>query len=418
MTLPLALRPIEPASHQDRGIDVVVGIGATLLVIASALMTSSAGTLLTIPLVWPLVWRRTSPQLMLVLCTFGGLVHLILDYPTPAIFVIPVAIYSVARWTVGAWGRVSVVIGLLGSVVGPTRWTADEPASVFGFAIILVCAAMVLTPYVIGRRRAEGAEALRRERLAEARALTLEVTEARQRARVAEAEERQRIARELHDIVAHSLSVIVVQSEGARALAAKRPEQAVETLGTISEISRQALQEMRQLMGVLRNGSQAPAEYAPAPGLAEIDDLVNRLSDRASFTVLGEPPIHTEQTLALGVYRIVQEALTNVLRHAGGKARAEVLLDYSDTRQISIEITDDGRGAAATTDGHGNGLKGMSERVSMFGGTLVTRPRSAGGFLVRAVLPLPNVPRPTPTGGSRPAEYSPRPAQRHPGDQR
>lgn len=387
MIFPEKLRPIEAASRQDRGIDVVVGAGASILVFGFAVFAGNLGQLLGVFLVWPLVFRRTSPQLMLLLCTFGALLYLSLDYPSGAVLVVPVVVYSVARWTLGKWGRAAVLIGLIGAVLGPVRWSFSDP-SLSWVALILVCAATILTPYVIGRRRAESAEALRRERVAEARAISLQMTESEQRARVAEAEARQRIARELHDIIAHSLSVIVVQSEGGRALAAKRPEQAAETLGTISEISRQALQEMRQLMGVLRNDSRAPADYAPPPGLSEIEALVSRLNDRASFTVLGQLPLYAEQTLTLAVYRIVQEALTNVLRHGGPKARAEVLLDCSDRRQIRVDVTDDGRGAHAPTDGKGNGLKGMYERVHMFGGTLITQPKRGGGFLVRAVLPL------------------------------
>ena len=397
MNLPAELRPIEPASSQDRGIDVLVGAGASLLIVLFAMLTGSPGTALGLLLVWPLVFRRTSPQLMLLLCFSGAFVQLLLSYPTPGLAVIPVAVYAVARWTVGLWGRLALVTGLLGAVLGPARWFVSDGPVPLAFAVGIVCAAMVLTPYVIGRRRAEGSEAMRRESLAEARTLSLKMTEAEQRARVAEAEERQRIARELHDIIAHSLSVIVVQSEGGRAVAAKRPEQAVETLGTISEISRHALQEMRQLMGVLRNDSLAPADYAPPPGLADIEALVDRVHDRANFTVRGQVPEHVEQTLALAVYRIVQEALTNVLRHAGPKARAEVLLDCSNPHQIRVQITDDGRGADAPTDGHGNGLKGMYERVHLFGGRLITEPKPSGGFLVRAVLPLPIAPG-TPAG--------------------
>lgn len=386
MMLPAELRPIEPAPRQDRGIDAVVGVGASILILGFAAFAADPGQLLGVFLVWPLVFRRTSPQLMLLLCTFGALLYLALDYPTGAILVVPVVIYSVARWTTGRWGRASVVIGLVGAVLGPLRWALSDP-NISWVALILVCAATVLTPYVIGRRRAEAEEGLRRERLAEARALTLKVTESEQRARVAEAEERQRIARELHDIIAHSLSVIVVQSEGGRALATKRPEQAAETLGTISEISRQALQEMRQLMGVLR-GSQTPAEYTPPPGLSEIEALVDRLGEHASFTVVGTPPVRAEQTLTLAVYRVVQEALTNVLRHAGPTAHADVLLDCSDPGEILVQILDDGRGLHAPTDGNGNGLKGMYERVHLFNGTLITQPKTNGGFLVQAVFPL------------------------------
>ena len=220
----------------------------------------------------------------------------------------------------------------------------------------------------------------------------LRQAEEQQRSRAGESTERNRIARELHDIVAHSLSVIVVQAEGGRALAAKRPEQAVETLGTIAETGRNALEEMRRIVGVLRGGEAAsstdgPSAYAPLPGLGDIDELVRGTSDAAELVSYGSPP-EVSPADGLTAYRVVQESLTNVLKHAGPAARARVTLAYT-TDSIEIDVSDDGRGAATlaeTVTGHG--LLGMRERVTALGGTLSAAPRPGGGYAVRASLPL------------------------------
>ncbi len=204
---------------------------------------------------------------------------------------------------------------------------------------------------------------------------------------IAAAAERARIAREMHDVVAHTLSVVVAQADGGRFAASTDPEAAGNTLGTIAEVGRSALSEMRALLGLLRD-SDEDAALGPQPSLDDVPTLV--AATRAggldvSFVTTGTPrPLPIGAGLA--VYRIAQEALTNVLKHAGPKPRAFVQLTWEDSAVV-LTVSDDGRGAAARDDGDGHGLAGMRERAAVFGGTLSAGPRAGGGYLVRATLP-------------------------------
>jgi signal transduction histidine kinase len=213
------------------------------------------------------------------------------------------------------------------------------------------------------------------------------VVERDERAREAVVEERARIARELHDVVAHAVSVIAVQSGSLRRrLRHERPDDA-EELRAIEETARQALGDMRRMLGLLRTEDDGLA-LTPQPGLDQVDRLVEQVRDTGlpvEVSVEGEPrPLPPGVDLA--AYRIVQEALTNVLKHAG-PARARIALRYGD-RELGLEITDDGRGTSANGDGGGHGLVGMRERVALYGGSLEARPAPDGGFRVRARLPI------------------------------
>ena len=207
-------------------------------------------------------------------------------------------------------------------------------------------------------------------------------------AELAAAAERARIAREMHDVVAHTLSVVVAQADGGRFAAATDPDAALRTLETIAEVSRSALTEMRALLGVLRD-SDGEAAMGPQPSLDDIPTLVATMRDgglNVSFVTTGTPrplPIGA----GLTIYRVAQEGLTNVLKHAGPAPTAYVQLAW-EAADVSLTVSDDGRGAAARGDGSGTGIVGMRERVTLFGGTLSAGPRAGGGFLVRARLPL------------------------------
>ncbi|MFZ1282730.1 MAG: sensor histidine kinase [Propionicimonas sp.] len=346
-------------------------------------------------LVAPLVLRRHSPLLMLALVSLGALLQLVVsELPLPSLVAIPVVSYSMARWVAGPAARAVVVIGSAGAVLGPLRWVIDDLSHVSlrqGVWFVLawfVCMGLVVTPYAIGRRVREETDA--HEHLvatAEERYRAL-ITEREQLARLAESRARTQIARELHDIVAHSLSVMIVQAEGGRALAAKKPEAATQALTTIADTGREALMEMRRILGVLRAepGQADQADFTPAPRLTDIPELVGRTSDRFRLTVNGQPP-RVSPALELTVYRVVQEALTNVLKHAGADARASVTLTYS-TREIIVDVLDNGTGLPGATSDPGHGLRGMNERVTSMGGRLVARPRPSGGFQVTVVLPL------------------------------
>jgi signal transduction histidine kinase len=203
--------------------------------------------------------------------------------------------------------------------------------------------------------------------------------------RAAVAEERERIARELHDIVAHCVSVMVVQAGAAEDLLDRDPGRAREAMLAIQETGREAVAELRRMLGLLRGEAGAPAR-APQPGTAELDELVSQV-DAAGLPV-GLRVVGTPRPLPPGIelagYRIVQEALTNALKHAG-PATATVSLTYGE-RSLEIEVVDDGRGG--TVNGSGHGLIGMRERVTIYGGPLAAGPRRDGGFRVRARLPV------------------------------
>jgi signal transduction histidine kinase len=200
-------------------------------------------------------------------------------------------------------------------------------------------------------------------------------------------EERARIARELHDVVAHSISVMVVQASGVRRLLDSGQQREREALQSVEQIGRQALTEMRRMLGVMRSGNESPASLAPQPGLDHLDRLIAQVGDAGLLVTLrveGERPL-LSPGVDLSAYRIVQEGLTNALKHAQG-ARAEVCVRYVGD-SVEVEIVDDGPGLAGA-DGHGHGLIGMRERVALYGGTLEAGPRDGGGFVLRAQLPV------------------------------
>jgi signal transduction histidine kinase len=228
-------------------------------------------------------------------------------------------------------------------------------------------------------------------RTEQARELTQRVEAVeRERATAAEratAEERARIARELHDVVAHSVSVMVVQASGVRRLLKDEQEREREALLSVEQIGRQALSEMRRMLGVMRSGGEAPAELAPQPGLQHLERLVAQVEEAGlpvTLRIEGDRP-DLSPGVDLSAYRIVQEGLTNALKHAKG-AHAEVVVRYIDS-SVELEIADDGPGVP-NGDGKGHGLVGMRERVALYGGTIEAGPRAEGGFVLRAWLPV------------------------------
>lgn len=348
-------------------------------------------------MVLPLVLRRHSPLLMLAGCTLAGIAQVVVvNTFTTTLVVLPIVAYSVARWVPGPLARSVVVVGAFGAVIGPLRWsTAAQGFAISARGIVLfvlaafVCLGLIITPYAIGRRVRESSAAHADRVAAADERYQLLLAEREQQARLAESRARATIARELHDIVAHSLSVIIVQAEGGRALAAKRPEAAVTALDTIADTGREALSEMRRIVGVLRSEPERRgADWEPAPSLADIPDLVHRASDRATLVVHGDPP-RVSPALELTIYRVVQEALTNFLKHAGPTATAVVTLAYS-AAEIMVEIVDNGPGPETVTTTPGHGLRGMAERVTSMDGRLEAHPLALGGFVVRAVLPVQN----------------------------
>ncbi len=366
-----------------------------LVTVVAAAFTLAVGEralgLASVVITLPLLVRRTFPAAALAVMTAGCLLALaVSSVPSAAgIISVPVLVYTLARWSGRTLARLAWAVAVVGSFLGPARWALRGAGigdlTVFTVSVV-ACFAVVSAAHVVGRKLRESEDSATRQERSEAERVRLLESEQEQRARAASVDERNRIARELHDIVAHSLSVIVVQAEGGRAVAARHPERAGEVLGTIAETGREALTETRRILGVLREGHEgAGAEYGPQPGLDDIAELVRRTSERAELTTFGSPP-PLAPAVGLTAYRVVQESLTNVLKHAGPQARARVVLACT-ADAVEIEVTDDGEGTAAVPDGHGHGLRGMAERVSLHDGELTAGPGPVGGFVVRARIP-------------------------------
>jgi signal transduction histidine kinase len=337
--------------------------------------------------------RRRWPEKMLVLVLATGLVQLVLDVELVAAdFAMLVIVYTVAaigaRWA----SRLALAAGLTAATLAQIRWPQERTSSLGLIAIAVFQTVPFVLAWVLGdsmrTRRAYFAQL-------EERAARLE-KEREAQAKVAVAAERARIARELHDVVAHNVSVMVVQADGAAYVLDSAPDQAKKALETISSTGRQALAEMRRLLGVLRTGEHKEAgEYVPQPDVEQIDDLVQQCRTSGlpvDFKVEGTPrPLPSG--VELTAYRIVQEALTNTRKHGGPNTGASVRLVYFDDG-LGLLVEDDGKGAPhelyeeGGADGQGHGLIGMRERVGMVGGTLDAGPRPGGGFRISALLPL------------------------------
>ncbi|KUN77383.1 histidine kinase [Streptomyces bungoensis] len=341
--------------------------------------------------------RRRFPEAMLLLALAAGLAQLVFDLETTAAdFAMLVITYTVA--TMGArWAsRLALAVSLVAAVLAQVRWPAQHTGFLGQAAITVFQTVPFALAWVLGdsmrTRRAYFAQL-------EERAARLE-REREAQSKVAVAAERARIARELHDVVAHNVSVMVVQADGAAYVLDAAPDQAKKALETISSTGRQALAEMRRLLGVLRTGEhQETGEYVPQPDVEQIDDLVEQCRSSGlpvDFKVEGTPrPLPSG--VELTAYRIVQEALTNTRKHGGPDAGASVRLVYFDDG-LGLLVEDDGKGAPhelyeeGGADGQGHGLIGMRERVGMVGGTLDAGPRPGGGFRISALLPLKPVP--------------------------
>jgi signal transduction histidine kinase len=334
-------------------------------------------------LLWtlPLLWRRRFPFAapafafaVQALAAFAG------DEVGSALT--SFAAYLLTFWAVGAGnGRHQA---LAGAAIGfaSIAVVADQDVRVDSgdmASVIVSGGALTLIAYALQRRAG-------RESSLEEQAARLE-QEREERAQVAVGEERRRIARELHDVIAHSVTLMTVQAGAARLLLAEDPERAREPVLSVEETGRHALAELRRLLGILRP-EQSEASLVPQPGLARIDDLLTRTRRGGlpvELAVAGEPRA-LPPGVDLTAYRIVQEALTNAHKHAG-PARAHVFLRYG-IEALELEVTDDGQVAPNGGDGVGHGLVGMRERVALYDGTFEAGPSAEGGYVVRARLPV------------------------------
>lgn len=337
-----------------------------------------------------LVFRRRAPMAVLALTgTLSVIESLTGDPRTPVAMSAVIALYTVASttdrpttWRVGLL-TMTVLTGAA-MAAGPLPWYAQENLGIFAWTGIGATAGDAVRSrraFVQAiRERAERAERTREE-------------EARRRV----AEERLRIARDLHDVVAHHIALVNVQAGVAAHVMDKRPDQAKEALAHVREASRSALGELRATVGLLRQSGDPEAPTEPAPGLDRLDELTGTFRSAGLHVEVARADQGTTLPAAvdLAAYRIIQEALTNVQKHAGPRAKAEVSVVRVGPN-IEITVLDDGSGENETQDsGGGHGLLGMRERVSALRGTLTTGPRYGGGFRVHAILPLKNR---TPTG--------------------
>ena len=333
-----------------------------------------------------LYWRRRAPLAVLGVAVLAWAVTIGSGYADLGGVAI-IALYSAGRYAtedrrahVGVAAAIAVI--LVDGLTDPAPWGE----AIFGAAVLFVA-------WYVGRRlrlRGERAAQLERARAAEARRIVIE--------------ERTRIARELHDVVAHRVSLMTVQAGAAKAVAAQDPEGALRAMGAVEEAGRQALDELRHLLGVLRPETDLDG-LGPQPGLADLPKLVGQLREaglRVSLAIDGASP-ELPARVDLFAYRIVQEALTNVLKHAGPGARAEVRLG-ANRNGVVIEVLDDGsadKNGVESAVGRrssdsdrpdsrsaGHGIVGMRERALLLGGTLEARPRPGGGFQVVAHLPI------------------------------
>ncbi len=328
----------------------------------------------------PVAWRRSAPLLVLVsVLVVVGVAdtrwHAMDDLSVPFVGVL-LATYASGAYTDRRDGRIAAAI-IAVAVLAMAFSIGEDPvgdALFIGGILFAVWGAATVV-----RSRHELAEALA------ARTVELE-HEREEKARLAVAEERARVARELHDVVAHNLSIMVVQAGAERrALGSERPQTA-EVLETIEQTGRAAMAEMRRLLGMLRRSDDELA-LAPQPSLEHVEELVAQVREAGlpvELRVEGEVR-ELPGGIDLSAYRIVQEALTNALKHAG-PARARVTIRYG-AGELDIEVADDGTGGADGPEG-GHGLIGMRERVALFGGELATGRGSRGGYAVRARLPI------------------------------
>lgn len=373
-------------------VDFIAAVAAfVVLALPNLLAGSPAEFLVSTALVIPLAWRRRNTVIAASVVAAVSLGQLAVNQPpVPAQLSVLVMVYALAayapRWaSIGGLGLAG-----FGMIVGIVQFGFNQTLTGFGalplYALYIFFAlAVVLLCWTFGdlaRNRRLTMQSL------EDRARRLEV-ERQQERDLAAADERNHIAREMHDIVAHSLSVMIAQADGARYAGAADPAVATSTLGTIAETGRASLREMRRLLGVLRNDDDAPVR--PLPALADVPELiaiVERAGLGTSLSWLGTPRRQLPAGAELTAYRVVQESLTNVLKHAGPHASASAALAWT-AKGLEITVDDDGRGAASdsTTTGAGQGIKGMAERLKLYDGTLETAPRDGGGYRVHAVIP-------------------------------
>ena len=381
------LHPVTWLREHPFGADALFAVGTAIVAVIFHLTLhmddasdpSVLGVVLALGATLPLAWRRRSPAVVLVVITLFQMAMEVLNAIGPDWMGALVAAYTLGAYRSGRmlWrlGGIAVGVVVMFVVIGVVH--GDAPWQAILSAPVVFIGAIVLGDNV--RRRRERAHELteRAERAERERTLL---------AQQQVLDERARIARELHDVVAHSVSLMVIQTAAARRQMATDMSKADAALELVENTGRAAMQEMRRMLGVLRDDTTLP-DLAPQPDLNSLHGLMASVSDlpvRVNLQGdLGDVPVG----VGVNAYRIVQEALSNVRRHAGPVQHVEVSVVRGEA-ELTVQVDDDGRGAAAVQEG-GFGIQGMHERVAAFQGRLSAGPRSGGGWRVRAVFPVP-----------------------------
>lgn len=357
--------------------DVAIAVFSLAITILLADTTAVAAYILFFIASAAIAWRRTEPILVQGVILLASALAMAKGYSTNALFPLAISLYCVGRYTSDdRWSFVGVgaaLVLLMGDMLQDLDLT-------YASAVRLL---MPVTVWYFGRRMRVRGE---RTRLLEERAAYLEQRQTAESEK-AVAVERTRIARELHDIVAHQVSLMTIQAAAAKTVITKDPVAAIQAISSVENAGRHALDELRHLLGVLRPDKEKNT-LSPQRGHAEIPQLILELEKTGLNVSLKmdsiEPPLPAR--VDLSVYRIVQEALTNVLKHAGADARAEVSVSC-DTQCVTIMVRDDGEDSLNVLDS-GHGIAGMRERAQMLGGSLEAGALPIKGFEVIARLPI------------------------------
>jgi signal transduction histidine kinase len=323
----------------------------------------------------PIAFRRRACSAALAVALGAGLIYAARLYPPIFAPAVPLIVYLAATRLDDRRSRLVLIVSAVVSWI--TATVAAGPTD--PLSVLIVAGAWLLGHYVRTRRLLVAE--------LQQRAVDLE-REREERALRAVAEERLRIARELHDVLAHTMSVVAVQAGTGRLIGAEHPAEALKALTAVEETTRSAMREMRQLLTVLRTDDDPGGPVTPAPGLDDLAALVAQVAEAGLAVDLrteGEPRA-VSAGVGLAAYRIVQEALTNVIKHVG-PAHASVLVRYTD-QDLTVEVRDDGHAGRSGVVTGGHGLVGMRERAAVHGGELIAGPASGGGFRVAARLPL------------------------------
>lgn len=391
------------ASHPWIFDSVIWALPVAFISVSTAISTADANELSSLPMpvhvvialleTVPLSLRRLAPLVSSTLIAAGCLLSVLtMIGPNFGIVAVPLTVYSTTAFGTRAHGRIVLVLGFVGALllggwmylvslqatIGPDSRPLEAGEYLLLATIVALCAAIVLIAWLLGgvayRRRREIEGVRERNRLLE--------RERESETRLAADAERMRIAREMHDVIAHSLSVVIAQADGGRYVAKTDPSAAVGVLETISRTGREALDQTRSLLGFLRSDEDDDRATTPLPGIDGIESLIADVrSAGLAVSATGIADFDDDllpEGAPLAVYRIVQEALTNVLKHAGTGARAHVGLQV-EGRELVVRVSDDGAGAAPVRERaenerpHGHGIIGMKERAALYRGTLTAR---------------------------------------------